>query len=1087
MRDQAGVFTDREEPLAAFGRLMAPTSTTARTLVYWGVSGQGKSTLLRHINDGPHAPRRCELIDLDPLLAIDSPAADLGRDLATVLVDSMARVIADWSARPYLARRRYNRFRARLRAASAPAPAYVDAQMKAAESSSISGASIHIDARQDRTSVHRDVLVDELCRLARGLRRRPCVLLLDTSERLRLLAETTAESPDSAAAAIAVHGSRLGGVAQWFAAELLPRLLAEARGLRVVLAGREPVDHLPAGIVAERVELTEWGPEHTSAYLASCGLDPRKLSRPVHAVCRGVPVWTALVAELARQDGGAEREGPDEALTPQWLSEAAAGRAAHEWLPNQFLRRLPKEQRRVVMAAATLRSVSKEPVRVLLEGTQLSADWYETLCGYSFMRVVQDPQGRSERRLHDLVRLAILTYLEHEEPTHREALHKRAARYFADREAFLEEAYHRFAVGDDGCVDGWWQRHRELRRADDMDGSLRLAEIVTSPEQAPHAFRHFPALAAVAALNAGRIAFDQDRHDDAESLARQAVDAFRETGNDRGRAKALELRASIAHVEGTGEAEELYEQALSLFRSLGRKRATGALLLDLGQLRARSDREAALPLLDEARALLEEFGDKVEAAQALHILAQVYAGLEGGLERAEELYRRVLAEWRALESRLNEAHAMRGLAIVLTDDRASQDEAEQLYLGAIELFRQEDAFGPGCDTVNRLCTLLRETDRGEEAERRYRAVLAEFTDSADQWLKAPILFNLATLLRLTDRPREAKPLMQQAIQLYRQRGQPASEADGLLELAEIARLEKGREEEERFLAQAAEIARGEENLRLRSRVLHARAHFHARVGRGNEADACFGAEIELGRRLGEPETTAGALNCRGHLALDETRFADARTYFTEALDIRRALGDEERQATLHVLLGEVAVRMPAGETTRETPAERAAGHYEQALSLLGRGSGDTQDEVHALRDLAVLTLRRAQEQSHEQEAVRLFERCVALAIEVGDGPCGLVAWTHITALGAWGEERQTEAEELLARLLDLKRAEGSRLRLRAERAILRMMLRSTVSGGFLSARLSGSSFILLGAGWKGGLRTRTRAVLASARSRPSRS
>ncbi|MFE2551645.1 hypothetical protein ACFXGI_24290 [Streptomyces sp. NPDC059355] len=495
MRADEGLFTDREEPLAAFDRLMSATASPARTLVYWGVSGQGKSSLLRHIRESPTGSRRCELIDLDQLLAVDPQSGELGRDLATVLVDSIARVLANWSAHPLLARRRYARFRSRVRAASAATPTYVNTHVQASDSSSVSGTSVHVDARQARGSVDRDVLTDELCRLARGLRRRRCVLMLDTSERLRLLTDATAGSSE--------HGDRQGGVGQWFASALLPRLLDEARGLRVVLAGREPVEYLPAHIVAERVELVEWTLEHTSQYLDSCGLDAQRLSRPVHTVCRGVPVWTALVAELARHGRDA-----DEAVTPQWLAEAAAGRAAHEWLPNQFMRRLPREQRRVVMAAATLRSVTKEAVGILLEETQLSPEWYETLCGYSFMRLVQEPRGRPERRMHDLVRLAVLTYLDREEPSNRRALHEHAAAYFAARDSFLDEAYHRFATGDPTCVDAWRQRRRELERIGDTDEVVRLVEIVTAPEQAPHTFRHFPAMAASAALTGGSIALD---------------------------------------------------------------------------------------------------------------------------------------------------------------------------------------------------------------------------------------------------------------------------------------------------------------------------------------------------------------------------------------------------------------------------------------------------------------------------------------------------------------------------------------------------------------------------------------------------
>ncbi|MDX3855634.1 tetratricopeptide repeat protein [Streptomyces sp. AK02-01A] len=1059
MYNDSARFTDREEPLSAFDRLLSVRSSPARTLVYWGVSGQGKSALLHHLQQGPSAPRRCELIDLDPILAVDTGAADLRRDLAAVLVDSIARVIADWSGPAPLARRRYARFRARVRAAP-QASTVVNAQMNATENSSISGTSIHVDARPDRGPADRENLTDELCRLARKLRGRRCVLLLDTSERLRLLTEAAVEQAE--------HGDGQGGVAQWFAAQLLPRLLAEARGLRVVLAGREPVD-LPAAIVAERIELTEWALEHTSEYLRACGLDAQRLSRPVHAVCRGVPVWTALVAELIEHG-----QESDEAVTPKWLAEIAAGRPADEWLPNQFLRRLPMEQRRVVMAAATLRSVSKEAVSTLLDETELSPEWYETLCGYSFMRVVRDPQGRAERRIHDLVRLAIHTYLDREEPSYRRALHEQAARYFAEQDSFLDEAYHRFATGDDACVNGWRQRRRELEESGDAEAVLRLIEIVTAPEQSPHTFRHFTGFAASAALTGGRIALDQDRSDDAQSLLRQALEGFRAAKNRKGQATALRLLGRIAEKDlNHQEAVRLYEKSLRINQSLGRKKAIGHLLRDIATLKFTDDPATASRMFERASVVFADVGDRICEMSALRRIADLNRARGGKLERTEDHYRRALAGYRELEDLLGEATVTHSLATLLAEIPERHAEAETMFVDAIAAYRSAARPGRQADNMNRLGSLLREMGRHKEAEAHYRSALEVYRDAPDTGGEAAVVHNLGTLLMETDRLREGEALLYRSIDLNHSCGNSMNEAYSNLSLAVSARLRGKYGEEKGLLDRAMELASAQDNLKPRAAVLHALGHFSARTHKNDEADDLFHEEIGLRESLGDADSLARALSCRGHLALKLQRFSDAGTLFERALEIHREQDDLGQQASTLVLLGDIAVRT-SGE-------ERAAASYEQAVALLGGGAGGRM-EVHALRDLAILTLRRDRnDESIRDETLRLFERSLAVALEVGDGDCGLVVWTNMASMGAWKGERRAEAIELLDTLMLLAAEEHGPYAVWFKRMTARLTLRIG-SQHSVAEGVARGSFVHLRNGWQRGVRYRFRALFGALRS-----
>ncbi|MEU3186933.1 tetratricopeptide repeat protein [Streptomyces sp. NPDC006923] len=1059
MYNDSALFTDREEPLSAFDRLLSARSSPARTLIYWGVSGQGKSALLHHLRQAPSAPRRCELIDLDSILAVDTGAADLGRDLAAVLVDSIARVIADWSGPAPLARRRYARFRARVHAAP-QASTVVNARMSATDNSSISGTSIHVDARPDRGPADREKLTDELCRLARKLRGRRCVLLLDTSERLRLLTEAAVEQAE--------HSDGRGGVAQWFAGQLLPRLIAEARGLRVVLAGREPVE-LPHEIVAERIELTEWALEHTSEYLRACGLDAQRLSRPVHAVCRGVPVWTALVAELIEHG-----QQSDEAVTPGWLAEIAAGRPADEWLPNQFLRRLPREQRRVVMAAATLRSVSKEAVGTLLDETELSPAWYETLCGYSFMRVVRDPQGRAERRIHDLVRLAIHTYLDREEPSYRRALHEQAARYFAGQDSFLDEAYHRFAIGDDACVNEWRERRRELEQSGDAEAMLRLTEIVTAPEQSPHTFRHFAGFAAAAALTGGRIALDQDRSDDAESLLGQALEGFRVAKNRKGQASALRLLGRTAEKDGNPQgAVALYEKSLRINQSLGRKKAIGHLLRDIATLKFTDDPATAARMFERASVIFHDVGDRVCEMAALRRIGDLNRARGGKPERTEEHYRRALTGYQELDDLLGQATVTHALATLLAEIPARHAEAEAMFTEAVAAFKSAGRSSRQADNLNRLGSLVREMGRYKDAEAHYRAALDVYRDAPDTGGEAAVVHNLGTLLMETDRLREGETLLYRSVDLNRACGNAMNEAYSNLSLAVSARRREKYGEEKGLLDRAMKLANAQENLKPRAAVLHALGHFSARTHKNDEADDLFHEEIGLRESLGDSESLARALSCRGHLALKLQKFPAAETLFERALEIHRDRGDLGPQASALVLLGDIAIRT-RGE-------ERAAASYEQAVALLGGGSGGRM-EVHALRDLAILTLRRDRnDESIRDETLRLFERSLAVALDVGDGDCGLVVWTNMASMGAWKGARRAEAIEVLDKLMLLAATQYGPYSVWFKRMTARLTLRIG-SQHSVAEGVAQGSFVHLRHGWQRGVRYRFRALFDALRS-----
>ncbi|MFE2551644.1 tetratricopeptide repeat protein [Streptomyces sp. NPDC059355] len=556
-------------------------------------------------------------------------------------------------------------------------------------------------------------------------------------------------------------------------------------------------------------------------------------------------------------------------------------------------------------------------------------------------------------------------------------------------------------------------------------------------------------------------------------MLRRAYDGFHGSGNEKGQAEALKLLGQVAEKDGSGEAVELYERALRINRSLGRKKPTGHLLRTLARLRTASDPDAAVRMFEEARALLLAVGDHVCAADALRRRADLSHTMDGTSEWAEGLYRQALEEQRAIGDDVGVARTMKSLAIMLAESPEHGGEAESLYREAAELFKQADNSRAATDALNRLCTLLRRSGRNEDAEAHYRTLLAECRTASDDYGEAVILHNLAGLLIETDRLREAELLLRRSVGISRSQGDPANEPLSLVDLAKLARFDGKADAEERLLTQATALADAHEDPVLRSRVLHARAHQAARRHLGDTADTLFRDELDIMEHLGDRDGEAATLKCRGHLAMEERRFADAEAHFAKALRIQEELGNRQDQATLLVLLGDAALRTRGGE--------EAAAHYARAVELLVGTAGGL-PEVHALRDLAVLTLRRdVHEESNQQEAIRLFERSLTIALEVGDEDCGYLAWISLAALGAWHGDTEEEAREILERVMVLLAEKYSPSRVRIKRAVARNML-GVGAQYSVQKVLALASYTQLYNGWQRGLRQRLRVLIAVLRS-----
>ena len=247
-------------------------------------------------------------------------------------------------------------------------------------------------------SARRVPWVDALVRVGAAVRRRRCLLLIDSTEWLYYFDDIRREQPRS--------GEPLG-VGGWFIRQVLLPLLGAAPRLKVVLVGQErlALDHLPVAVWAA-CELGIWTPQHTAAYLIGMGLTDPGLAGLVHQESGGMPLLAWLLAQ-ACQDRAANGHLADAA----WLAAQARDRPLHEWFPAHVPGWVTGEQRELIQACAILRTVSQGALEVLMAGTKLSPGWLDGLRRHYLLEEVPTPGKARRWRMHAIIRSWLLDHL----------------------------------------------------------------------------------------------------------------------------------------------------------------------------------------------------------------------------------------------------------------------------------------------------------------------------------------------------------------------------------------------------------------------------------------------------------------------------------------------------------------------------------------------------------------------------------------------------------------------------------------------------------------------------------------------------
>ncbi|MFJ5551818.1 tetratricopeptide repeat protein [Streptomyces sp. NPDC093225] len=836
--DNVGNFSGRDDALRILDGVVAGSSAH-RAVTVWGMSGQGKSRLLQHFaererqSERSRAEGRVALVDIQDLVSCDDAAHGYGPDLATDLLREIAGHLASWHPgrrRRYLLDA-YKRAESRAQRAWAAAVG-VNISVSRASKMVNSPTIVNMPLPEEVfLTAYRNSLTDALCQLA-SADSRDALLLIDTVELLQLRDDATRHrSPQPQ------HSAAVGS---WFTDRVIPRLLSSQPGLKVVIAGRErmPLRRVPAA----QVQLVEWEIADTAAFLGSCQID-ESLAEPVHRLCRGLPGWTSMAAQLIQQESIGHNP-----ITFHWLSSTATGRVVEEWLPAIFLDRLPLHQRSVVEAAAVLRTVTKGSLSYILRRGNLLGglpqDWFRQLLSYSsFMQRRDD--GSQDYRLHGLVRSAFLAHLQRHEPERLRELHRIAGDYFKFAENFLEEAYHRFASSDDRLVDEWRERLQRALDLFQLDHGARLLDVAATPDHAERvrkwsplvhahvlrfsAFTHymrnegvqaqqllFPALSLYEKLGdmrgqadtlraLGNVAYLCDEYAQAEKFLRSSLRLYQRLDEQLGQAWTLRAWGDVANLRGNHEqAESLLEDALWRHQELRNKHGEAETLRSLGNaVRMRGDHARAESLLQSALALHKQLNDEYGEAWTLRSLGNM-ARLRGAYRHAEELLKKSLALHRKLQNRHGEADTLRYLGNVAYRSR-DYERAQGFLRRALALHEElQDRLGRA-ETLSSLGNVVRRMGDCVGAEQQLLSALSLYQDLGNYGGRAWTLRSLAGVAQARGDHARAEEYLQAAMVLFMQRDDRLGQAWTLTSLGDLARARRECGQADKLLRQALHL------------------------------------------------------------------------------------------------------------------------------------------------------------------------------------------------------------------------------------------------------------------------------------------
>lgn len=285
----------------------------------------------------------------------------------------------------------------------------------------------------------------------------------------------------------------------------------------------------------------------------------------------------------------------------------------------------------------------------------------------------------------------------------------------------------------------------------------------------------------------GQVAVERGEYDEAETLYRNALAAYRELDDQLGIADSLRHLGSVAQLRSNLDAAETrYARSLRIYLDLGANRKTAQALSDLGSVaQDRGDFETARRHYHESRRRYAAVGARQELVDVLCKLATV-GWVTGDLDAAEKRARRAAAVGREIGYESGFATAQYHLAVV-SNVRGNTDAAREYADRAVDSFAAIGNTHHEASVRSLLGEIERTAGNLDRAETHYEAAASRHERLDDDRALLDALLGLGRVANERGALDRAAEYAERALEAAREVGDARSEAACLRLLGGIDR------------------------------------------------------------------------------------------------------------------------------------------------------------------------------------------------------------------------------------------------------------------------------------------------------------
>ena len=448
-------------------------------------------------------------------------------------------------------------------------------------------------------------------------------------------------------------------------------------------------------------------------------------------------------------------------------------------------------------------------------------------------------------------------------------------------------------------------------------------------------------IAAEAQRQLGIIAQDQGQYQQAQQLFNEALAAFEQLDDHKGRATILNQLGTIAQRQGQyEEAQRLYGESLIIFERLGDQSGRATTLRWLGTIAQRQGQyEEAQRLYNESLVIFERLGDQSGQAFMLGQLG-IIAQRQWQYEEARRLYNKSLAIFEQLgdqESRATTLHQLGTIA----QKQEQYEEARHLYSESLAIFAQLGAQSEQARLLGQLGTIAQVQGQYEEARHLYSESLVIFERLGDQSGRAATFHQLGTIAQVQGQYEEAQRLYRESLAIFERLSDQSGRAVTLHQLGNIAYLQELYQEARQLYNESLTIEKQLGDQSGQATTLHQLGTIAQEQGQYEEARRLYGKSLAIYERLGNQSGRAITLHLLGIIAQSQGGYEEAQRLYSESLAIYERLGNQSGRATT---LGQLGL------------LERQQGHIHAALKYTAQALVIFEHLRSPYQDLALRTI-----------------------------------------------------------------------------------------------------------------------------------